>query len=111
MEAVNRKEHRKSARRPIALKAILYPSEGTPFFGTIQDISFSGMFVETRVKTPPVNTQISLSFRLGAGEQRNQYRMSAVVARSTADGMGLVFEDYDEHTVVSLRRVYRETLA
>ena len=111
MEAVNRKEHRKSARRPVALKAILYPGEGPPFFGTIQDISFSGIFVETRVKAPPVKTQISLSFRLGAGEQRNQYRMSAVGARSTADGMGLTFEDYDEHTVASLRRAYHETLA
>ena len=111
MEAVNDKEQRKSARRSIALKAILYPSEGTPFIGTIQDISFSGMFVEARVKTPPVNTPISLSFRLGDGDERNQYRMSAVVARSTADGMGLVFDDYDESTVTSLRRVYHETLA
>lgn len=111
MEAISSKEQRKSARRPIALKAILYPSEGTPFLGTIQDISFSGMFVETRVKSPPVKTPISLSFRLGTGDKKNQYRMCAVVARSTADGMGLVFEDYDERTVASLRRVYREILA
>ena len=90
----------------------MHPQDGgRPIEGTILDVSFGGMYVETYAKAPAVDTAVSLHFQHPANHEHHDYQLSAVVVRNDADGVGLMFEDYDDHTIESLRRVYLSTVS
>lgn len=103
------KELRRSTRRAIDLNVIVYPGDTDPFMGTIYDFSTGGLFIETRT-IPAIETPVILRFRLGSARKKESYRISAIVVRHSIDGIGLMFDEYDNNTIKSLRQMYHEAV-
>ena len=102
--------YRWSSRFPIDLAVTVFPSQGTPLNGRIQDISFGGLRIMTDNSPPENDTPVTLGLVINDGQQEKFYSMNAKVVRQTSEGMGLMFDDYDNKTIACLRRLYRDAL-
>ena len=103
-------EQRSSVRRATRRKVIVYPEQQQPCYGVIQDFSTGGLFIETTAEPPPLDSSVVLSFQVSGAKQRRALRLRAVVVHRE-QGIGMMFPDYDEATVESLRQLYHSALS
>ncbi len=98
-------EHRWSHRRPLDGAATLsHPRYGL-IRGIVRDISIGGMFVETGCVELPINTPVTVSFRLQNEGESDHYRLHAMVVRATDRGAGLMYLDSSAETIRPLRQM------
>ena len=87
-------EHRLSKRKPIAVDvSIYYPPLGL-ISGRTRDLSLAGMFVETPGVKLPRSVTLDIAFMAHNGSKPQLQRVRALVARVTADGVGLMFDSF-----------------
>jgi PilZ domain len=73
-----------------------------------RDIGLGGVFVELPGEVIlVVETPLDLIFILGSGVHLNKFRISARVVRVVADGVGMMFRDFDADAFRSLQEVLR----
>ena len=102
-------DHRWSSRRPCMFYVTL--DDGVQACrGTVRNLSLGGMYVQAPEAELSLNSQLVLGFQLGEGAHADYYRLPALVVHLTRDGAGIMFKDYDEDTIQSLRRVFHETV-
>ncbi len=86
-------ERRMSARKAVDLSVYLSrPGQG-PARCMASDISDAGVFLRTHPLDLPRNVRLNLMFALHIGSSNlvRLHRVSAVVARTGSDGVGMVF--------------------
>jgi len=61
------------------------------------------MFLMNVDNGPPPDTVVEIDFTLRSGEDAVHHRLPAQIVHVSADGAGLMFCDFDAHTVRSMR--------
>lgn len=98
-------EHRWSERNPTRFDAILkYPPLGL-VCGRVRNASLGGMFVETGPIALHVNTPVELAIRRQGHPADKLYRLRALVVRVVEGGAGLMFRNFDDVTLRTLREL------
>lgn len=73
-----------------------------------RDIGLGGVFVEIPgAANLAQETSVELTFKLGSGADVTKHRIHARVVRVTADGVGMMFRDFDAGAFRSLQEVLR----
>lgn len=103
-------EQRSSVRRITHRKVIVYSDDQQPCYGVIQDFSTGGLYVETTSGPPAVDSTVKLSLGTTNPRQNLAMQLQGVVVRQEQEGIGMMFTDYDEATVESLRQLYHSAL-
>lgn len=98
-------EKRWAARRPVQIRVELRYKDMELVNCRTRDISLNGAFVEVQEMQPAVSAPVELVFRLGEPGQYTRYKVPAKVARSTGEGIGVMFEELDVSSFRSLREV------
>ncbi len=89
-------EQRWNVRMPVHTHvSICCPDEGM-VHGRTRDLSFEGMYVETSPEKVTSHTFLEVEFVVRDGAKYTPVRVPAMLARTTADGVGLVFPEYDD---------------
>lgn len=98
-------EKRWAARRDVQISVDLKCKDVEVVNCLTRDVSLSGAFVQVRQLQPPVSAAVDLVFRLGEPGHSTKYTVQAKVARTTGDGVGVMFEELDVSSFRSLREV------
>lgn len=101
-------ENRWSSRHSTEHEVIISPKSLRPIKGAIHDFSFSGMFIVTDAKVPPVGTPVDVSVLLGSDKEEKNYHFTAVISRTEEGGAGLKLADYDDATIDTLQAIFSE---
>jgi hypothetical protein len=73
-----------------------------------RDIGLGGVFVEIPgAANLAQETPVELTFKLGSGADVTKHRIHARVVRVAADGVGMMFRDFDAGAFRSLQEVLR----
>ena len=92
-------------QRQLADCAVMLES---PLTGQIQvharDISLGGMFLVTDTDAPPLESLVELEFTLERAGLSVRHHMTGQVVHSNAEGIGVMFCDYDSGTMRSMRK-------
>lgn len=97
-------EHRWGMRRPLGIDVIVDYRPAAMGRGHIADASVSGLFVKTSLLLP-LHARVKLIFAVREDGVTRLHRLEAVVVRSTSDGVGLMYLQFNprEHaTLLSL---------
>ena len=86
-------ERRTHMRKPVDVSVYLSCSGYRPVRGTAVDISHSGIYVKMNPLYLPTNKPLNLMFALHIDSSNivHMHRVSAVITRSAADGVGMAF--------------------
>jgi hypothetical protein len=103
----NAMERRWTTRMPAKLNVDLYFQSMEVVNCQTRDVSFGGVFLELHQWVPPMEASVELVFRLGEANNYRKYRIPAKVVRSTGEGVGIMFRDFDAAAFRSLREVLR----
>ncbi|CAK0771237.1 PilZ domain-containing protein [Gammaproteobacteria bacterium] len=99
-------EHRWSLRIPIRINVNVIFAEVGESPAVTRDLSLGGVFLEMLgPPRPPKYASVELLFPVGNGEDQTHYQINAGVVRETADGIGLMFRDYDVSTLPMLQQI------
>jgi hypothetical protein len=85
-------EHRCGSRQSIPAVTTLYPRLSSPVGGAVRDVSISGMFVEATPDPFPLRSLVEIEFTVPAGAASRTCRCLGMVVRTTAEGVGLMFD-------------------
>jgi hypothetical protein len=73
-----------------------------------RDIGLGGVYIMMPGEGNIVQeTPVELTFKLGSGERLTKHRINARVVRVGADGVGMMFRDFDAGAFRSLQEVLR----
>lgn len=100
---------RACSRTPIDLDVVIYFRDTAERQAKLQDISFGGAYVATENSELKVNDLVTIGLYLEDIDEEF-YTLAATVVRRDADGAGLSFDEYDQDTLKSLRKVYHDAL-
>jgi len=101
--------HRSCSRTPVSMDVVLYFRDTAERQAKLQDISFGGAFVATFNPDLKVNDLVTIGLYLENVDEEF-YTLAATVVRRADEGAGLTFDEYDQETLKSLRRLYHEAL-
>jgi hypothetical protein len=82
-------EHRCNKRLLKAIKVMLYHNSIPVIICKTRDIGAEGIFVETGPLMYRNNTLLKMEFEVASNNSRQLYRLSAIVVRSSQEGLGL----------------------
>lgn len=89
-------EQRWNARMPVRTHvSIRCPDDGM-VHGRTRDLSFEGMYVEAPPEKVTSHTFLEVEFVVRDGAKYTPVRVPAMLARTTTDGVGLMFPEYDD---------------
>ncbi len=108
MEVANSVEHRWSQRHKAMLAVDVY-REGVKLFSCCsRDVGLGGVFLETdQCQHAPQAGAVELIFKLGGEAPHSRYRLHAHVVRTTDNGLGLTFKDFDTGAFRALQEIIR----
>ncbi len=98
-------EKRWAARRDVQISVDLKCKDVEVVNCQTRDVSLSGAFVEVQQVQPSIDAALDLVFRLGEPGRQTKYKVQAKVARTTGDGIGVMFEELGVSSFRSLREV------
>ncbi len=101
--------HRSCSRTPLDLDVVLYFRDNAERQAKLLDISFGGAFIATDNSDIKVNDLVTIGLYLENVDEEF-YTLAATVVRCEVSGAGLAFDEYDQDTIKSLRKVYRDAL-
>ena len=101
-------EHRWSLRTPVELDVDLIYESVDEMACKTRDIGLGGVFIEGDSQVmPPKNANVELNFILNSDEGSIKHKIKARVVRTSDDGIGLMFRDFDVGAFRSLQEVLR----
>lgn len=100
---------RSCSRTPLNLDVVIYFRDNAERQAKLKDISFGGAFVATDNPDLKVNDLVTIGLYLENIDDEF-YTLAATVVRRGDEGAGLAFDEYDQDTLKSLRKVYHEAL-
>lgn len=101
-------EHRWSLRTPVTLDVDLIYESASEMACKTRDIGLGGVFIEGDSQTmPPKNANVELNFILNSDDGSTKHKIKARVVRTSDDGIGLMFRDFDVGAFRSLQEVLR----
>lgn len=94
-------EHRWGMRRPLGIDVIVDYRPAAMGHGRVADASVSGLFVKTSLQLP-LHARVKLAFGTREPGATRLHRLEAVVVRSTPDGVGLMYLQFNprEHAAL-----------
>lgn len=101
-------EKRWSLRKSIQLDVVLHHDTAGVIKCKTRDISLEGMFIETDSQTLPVDDPVYLDFILQNGDNK-LHHIRAKVVRTTDNGMGVMFREFNPRISHFLRDVEYST--
>ncbi len=101
-------EKRWSLRKAIQLDVVLHHDTAGAIKCKTRDISLEGMFIETDNRTLPIDEPVYLDFILQDGDNR-LHQIRAKVIRTTDNGMGVMFREFNPRISHFLRAVQYST--
>jgi hypothetical protein len=101
--------NRTCSRTPVDLDVVIYFRDTAERQAKLQDISFGGAFIATNNTDLQVNDLVTIGLYLENIDEEF-YTMAATVVRRAAEGAGLSFDEYDQDTLKSLRKLYHDAL-
>ena len=100
-------ERRWAKRTPVSLDVeVICQGKGAAACKAL-DIGLGGVFLEMGRDEVLPDSNVELMFLLGASSQRIKHKIKARVVRTSAQGMGLMFRDFDATAFRSLQEVLR----
>lgn len=96
-------EHRWSVRKPHRCRVVVESPRTDPVGAKLRNIGIGGMFVETDGIDLPLNAPVSVAFTLGRENDREDFRLPAMVVRRVPDGAGIMFLESDIDRLRTLR--------
>jgi len=101
--------HRSCSRTPLDLDVVLYFRDNAERQAKLQDISFGGAYIATDNSDLEVNDLVTIGLYLENIDEEF-YTLAATVVRCEISGAGLSFDEYDQDTIKSLRKLYHDAL-
>ena len=96
-------EHRCGTRQQLPAVITLYPRMGGAVRAWVRDVSISGMFVELDTGAGTIPPQSLVEIEMSRPDMAGRRsRCLAMVARETADGLGLMFDRLSPPAVARL---------
>jgi hypothetical protein len=95
-------EHRWSERRKIRAR-VTVGSRPNHAVATLRDISIGGTFIEMSASLVRLHTRVILRFTLPRGQAHTRHRLYAMVVRTAARGVALMFVDNEPASITGLR--------
>ncbi|MGA7801694.1 MAG: PilZ domain-containing protein [Gammaproteobacteria bacterium] len=89
-------EHRWNFRVPVQTRVNIRRRWFRSTTGTIRDISFEGMYVETLNAPELINNTVEVAIPVTNQSRRTVIKVPGLVVRSTDNGIGLLLADYDD---------------
>lgn len=101
-------EHRMNVRIPLHMEVgIEFP--GSAFItGHTGDMSFEGMYVRTGRAALPRHGLVKVEFVIHDKRRHAHLRVPALVVRTTPEGVGLMFGNYDEEMFEGIARLLEQ---
>jgi len=100
---------RSCSRTPIDLDVVIYFRDTAERQAKLQDISFGGAFIATQNRELKVDDLVTIGLYLEDIDEEF-YTLAATVVRRAKEGAGLSFDEYDQETLRSLRKLYHDAL-
>lgn len=85
-------EHRFGNRRRVRAVVVLHARGAAPVLAQTREVSISGMFVETPPESFAANSVLDVELTLPGAAGLRTYRWQAMVIRTTATGIGMMFD-------------------
>lgn len=101
-------EKRWSMRKEIQLDVVLHHDSAGVIKCKTRDISLEGMFIETESSILPVDEQVYLDFIL-QNDNNKLHHIRAKIVRTTDNGMGVMFREFNPRISHFLRDVQYST--
>ena len=98
-------EHRCSERWPIVIPVSIHRKEHPVVIGKTRNISLEGMFIETVSAHFDQNTCLEVELNTKLDHQSRRLRIPAVVARSSEQGIGIMFRSLSAESERALRNL------
>ena len=100
-------ERRWTARAPVDLNVeMLFQGEGSAVCKAL-DIGLGGVFLKINRGEVLPDENVELVFLLGASSHCIKHKIKAKVVRMSAQGLGLMFKDFDATAFRSLQEILR----
>lgn len=105
-------EQRWSQRRKVTLDVDVLQVDGQRVASTrTRDVGLGGVFIEMADGRPAEHMELDLVFVLDRQGHATKHRLKARVVRTTADGVGLMFREFDTASFRALQEILRHTPA
>lgn len=101
-------EHRWSERIPASFDVLLFKNNTPVATCKVNDISMYGVFIKSGPVKYPVNSVIDVGFTNNTENRKKVIRLSAYVARTSDEGIGLAFYDENIETFENIRKLIKE---
>lgn len=88
-------ERRWGLRKSVGVDVVIDNQPACLLRGHIDNVSVGGVYIKTESAALRKNAQVELVLMLQQGPGTRVYRMPAMVVRLTANGAGLMFDQYD----------------
>lgn len=88
-------ERRWGTRKTLEVDVVIDNQPSCLLRGRLNDISIGGLFVKVDTTPLRLNAPVELVMLLESDEGTRVYKLPAIVVRLTADGAGLMFDQYD----------------
>ena len=98
-------ERRWSDRVSETLPVTLHCHGNPPLHARSRNISLGGMFVETVTAIDSLSMPAVISFSLSRGSEIRHYRLSVELIRIADDGAAIMYRDFENETVRTLREM------
>lgn len=95
-------ERRWVTRKAANVDVLIRQRSGNVLPGRIRDVSLGGLFVETDGGRLEADSDVALAFARAENGDRRIRSLRAVVARRTANGIGLRINDFSWQTLPAL---------
>ncbi|MDH5547234.1 MAG: PilZ domain-containing protein [Gammaproteobacteria bacterium] len=111
MGAANYIENRWSQRRPLSMQVEVLSGGVKLAQGQARDVGLGGVFLFLDLEQQPSGEiDVELLFDTGSnGESRHKHKLRARIVRHSAEGIGLMFRDFDTSSFRALQEVMRYT--
>lgn len=102
-------EHRWARRTKKAHKVTLYHYKNPVAICKTRDVASEGLFVECSAPVFKNNTPIEVEFEV-ADEKRRRYRLGAMVAHISDEGIGLYICEYESEAALAWRAMVNKVV-
>jgi hypothetical protein len=97
-------ENRWVQRQPTDCEVVIESPQTGQIHAYARDISLGGMFLVTDTDTPPLESLVDLEFTLHRAGLSVHHQMTGQVVHINAEGIGVMFCDFDSGTLRSMRK-------
>jgi hypothetical protein len=109
MSPASEHNRRACSRSPMDLPVTVYHHSAEAARGLLSDFSFAGAFIRTNAQRHAIDDLVTLTFNVDDRLHDFTCHASATVVRTSPEGIGVIFDEYDQDTLSSLRTLYTQS--